>query len=377
MTVVLWRYNDRQQDHGDRLMANLEDRLYQAVEAAQHAAERSEEQVRRQRFESKLADAREMADGEREVIGVIERAFEVTLPGAPVELLLADNSHAHLRRTATGGHDSATAGCGVDSPINCPAARRGQTQRFEDSAALDACPKLARSDGSRCSAVCVPVSIMGRTVGVIHAPGETGAVVPDETVAELATLAKLGGARIGLLRAMAESELQATTDSLTGLLNRRSFAEHVALARGDDPALSVAVIDLDHFKQVNDTYGHETGDRALRAFAETLRAAVRSGDLVGRHGGEEFVIAFPDCGVVDAQTVLESVRSEFTRSTHRAGLPACTVSAGVVAALPGEDLPAVIARADAALFEAKRAGRDRVIAHDNLSEQLGRLTVAG
>jgi len=124
------------------------------------------------------------------------------------------------------------------------------------------------------------VSIRGRTVGVIHATAEPHAPVTEDTIADVATLAKLAGARIGLLRVMAETQLQASTDSLTGLLNRRSFEQRLSVIRRETPVLSLAIADLDHFKDLNDTYGHETGDRALRLFAQVLTGSVRAHDLV-------------------------------------------------------------------------------------------------
>ena len=98
----------------------------------------------------------------------------------------------------------------------------------------------------------------------------------DAQVDDLTTLAKLAGARIGLLRVMAETQFQASTDTLTGLLNRRSFSEKDAAVPPDLYPVAVAMADLDHFKTLNDTYGHETGDRALRLFARVLRDAFRT-----------------------------------------------------------------------------------------------------
>jgi hypothetical protein len=101
-------------------------------------------------------------------------------------------------------------------PDQCPAARRSQVQRFADSDALGVCPKLRGRPEGRCSGVCVPVSIMGRAVGVIHATGEPGVVVDELTVQDLQTLANQAGARLGMHRIMAETQLQASTDNLTG-----------------------------------------------------------------------------------------------------------------------------------------------------------------
>jgi diguanylate cyclase (GGDEF)-like protein len=345
-------------------VAALTHDLTDAMLTADREAGEREVQARGQKFESRLANALDMAEGEPEVIDVIERSFLSTLPDAPVELLLADNSHAHLLRMASAAPNGVAPGCDVDSPDHCPAARRAQVQRFADSEELDACPKLRGRPEGVVSALCVPVSIMGRTVGVIHATGPQRVALAETTVQDLATLAKLAGARIGLLRVMAETQLQAATDSLTGLLNRRSFEQRASLMRRQSQLVALAMADLDHFKDLNDTYGHETGDRALRLFARILTESVRAQDLVCRHGGEEFVIALPGCTVHRVGEILDEMRSRLEAAITVAGLPQFTVSFGVVEAGPQEDLPAILARADAALFQAKRDGRDRVVLHD-------------
>jgi diguanylate cyclase (GGDEF)-like protein len=183
----------------------------------------------------------------------------------------------------------------------------------------------------------------------------------ETDTATLNTIASLSGARLGMIRMMAEAELQAATDSLTGLLNRRAFESALGALRRDHPSIAVAMADLDHFKDLNDTYGHETGDRALRVFAQTLRDSLRASDLVARHGGEEFVIALPGCNPDDAAVILESVRARLETTATHAGLPRFTASFGVVAMTPDEYLPDTLARADRALFEAKNRGRDRVV----------------
>ena len=366
MSVGLIIVAARQQAKTDAKLYGLTTELSQAVANADRQTEIRDAQVQRQRFESRLANALDMAEGEPEVIDVIERSFGQILPDAPVELLLADNSHAHLHRMATVGPDGEPPCCSVDSPDRCPAARRAQIQAFSDSDNLDACPKLRNRPQGRLSALCVPVSIMGRTVGVIHATGQPEATVEDDRVDDLTTLAKLAGARLGLLRVMAETQLQASTDTLTGLLNRRSFSEQYANIPHQLYPVAVAMADLDHFKTLNDTYGHETGDRALRLFARVLRDALRTSDVVGRHGGEEFAIAVPDCGIEKAREIFDASRVRLEAAITVAGLPKFTVSFGVVEADPKDDLPTTISRADAALFQAKRGGRDRVVVQDAL-----------
>ena len=148
-------------------------------------------EARRREFESRLARALEMAGDEPAALDTIERAVRTAAPQVAAELLLADNSQAHLARVLTVAPDGVAPGCQVRSPSECVAARRAQTLVFPDSEALDACPRLRdrpHTDGDvgRCSAVCVPVSIMGRTVGVLHTVGEADAPLGDDAVAVLA-----------------------------------------------------------------------------------------------------------------------------------------------------------------------------------------------
>ena len=364
LIYALVMLSDRQQRKTDDKVRVLTKELSEAIEVADRESIVREVQGQRQRFESRLANALDMAEGEPEVIDVIERSFAAVVPDAPVELLLADNSHAHLLRMAGVGPDGEPPSCSVDSPDRCPAARRAQVQVFGDSDHLDACPKLRNRPQGRLSALCVPVSIMGRTVGVIHATDKPNAVVEDAQVQDLTTLAKLAGARIGLLRVMAETQLQASTDTLTGLLNRRSFSEKVAAVPHELHPVALVMADLDHFKRLNDTYGHETGDRALRLFARVLRDALRGHDLISRYGGEEFAIAFPDCSAVDATRALTAVQAQLDAAITVGGLPKFTSSFGITEIEPGEELAAVLRRADDALLMAKRSGRNQIVLHD-------------
>src|SRR5689334_16496136 len=182
--------------------------------------------ARVQEFDARLGRALDMADSEEGVLEVVRRAFAQYGASTRGEFLLADSSNAHLQRVAVASPDDAP-GCSVDSPQNCPAVGRGQTTLFSRDDALDACPKLANRTFGACSAVCVPVTVMGRAAGVLHLVDEPDRVPSGDELHTLESLARLTGARLGMLRAMEKTTRQAATDALTGLANRRTLEDTV------------------------------------------------------------------------------------------------------------------------------------------------------
>lgn len=159
----------------------------------------------------------------------------------------------------------------------------------------------------------------------------------------------------------AELSEQTRTDPLTGLANRRAFIAALELAIAAQRGFAVALVDIDHFKTVNDVHGHAVGDEVLVAVAESLRSASGGHGLVARHGGEEFVWLIPEVDADRARLNCEYLRE----SVHHASqsLPV-TVSVGVAERRAGESVAAVMQRADEALYAAKRGGRDRVVVAD-------------
>jgi two-component system cell cycle response regulator len=155
---------------------------------------------------------------------------------------------------------------------------------------------------------------------------------------------------------------EAASDGLTGLANRRTLLvtlrKELSRASRSKRPLSVVLFDVDHFKNLNDTYGHLAGDEVLREVAKAMEAAVREVDLAARYGGEEFAVVLPECDAAGAATVAERVRSAVAALTN---VPKVTLSAGVAATSAGfaseEEL---MAAADEALYSSKLAGRDRV-----------------
>lgn len=156
----------------------------------------------------------------------------------------------------------------------------------------------------------------------------------------------------------------AYTDTLTGMLNRNALdnlaeKEIKRSLRSDEP-LSMLIIDIDHFKQINDKYGHQAGDQVLAQVAQTLEANIRASDLAFRHGGEEFLVLLPDTQLVGAQVTGDKVRAAISKMAfiyNGAQVPV-TISVGATTMQDGDNLLSLTLKADTAMYEAKQAGRN-------------------
>jgi diguanylate cyclase (GGDEF)-like protein len=181
-----------------------------------------------------------------------------------------------------------------------------------------------------------------------------------------AALLVFGAITLTMSRYQRRLELDATIDSLTGLLNRRSGEERLAQRMRDATAhdsFSALLVDIDHFKQVNDTHGHLVGDEVIHEVVEQLRAATRNTDALIRWGGEEFLVLLPHCpnkpaGKI-AQAAVSLIATQHTRT--RVSIPATTVSIGVATYTPGESRNDFLSRIDALMYDAKLRGRNQVI----------------
>lgn len=220
--------------------------------------------------------------------------------------------------------------------------------------------------------LCVPLTVQGETLGLLCLIGSPNGAPRNAVARQLVvTMGEAIKLSISNLRLREKLREQATLDVLTGLYNRRfldeSLARELHRATRRKSPLCVAMLDIDHFKRFNDSFGHEAGDALLRELGQLLRDKVRKSDISCRYGGEEFALVFPDSSLADTRRRVEELRALARALEVRCGdqlLGKITLSAGVAQADANASRPNDLLRAaDAALYAAKQAGRDCVVEH--------------
>jgi len=263
-----------------------------------------------------------------------------------------------------------------DGPVNEGAVGGGPArERWTDGAVGDSGPstRVAARIAARVRDVYglkhtieAPLVTASGTVGAIVLSRRNGDPWPASAERILAGAAVEASAALERAYSHRAAEARASTDALTGLPNRRYFDEFCGLLarrRRADDAIGVLMIDIDHFKRLNDTHGHATGDEVLRAVAKAIAAAVRTEDVPARFGGEEFAVLLRDPSPTVAAEIGERVRAAVAAlDLDAVGGSAVTVSVGVALSVaPDEPIEDVIGAADRALYAAKRGGRNRVV----------------
>jgi diguanylate cyclase (GGDEF)-like protein/PAS domain S-box-containing protein len=233
----------------------------------------------------------------------------------------------------------------------------------------DTTAPCAHAAGLQQTYMCIPILAQGEALGILHFQATDEApVLADAELSLKTTFAGQVGLSVANIRLREALRSQSIKDSLTGLYNRRYLTEmldrEIRRAIRAEQSLGILMLDLDHFKKFNDTYGHDAGDAVLRQTAAFLTKSIRAEDIVCRFGGEEFIVILPTADLKAAHARAERIRSKLRELTvlhqgHSLGM--ITVSVGV-AALPlhGTAPQALLDAADAALYRAKREGRDRV-----------------
>jgi len=255
---------------------------------------------------------------------------------------------------------------------DCWAIRRGRPHEVVDPKTSLLCEHFVRPPER--GYLCLPLTVQGETLGIFYLdaapPSQDDHPINHRQLAVMAgETIKLSLANLKLQKTLHE---QATRDPLTGLFNRRYLNEtlprelHGALRR--DAHLCLVMIDLDHFKRFNDTFGHDTGDLVLREAGRLLRENLRKSDIACRYGGEEFVLVLPGSSLADAIQRVEQLRVLFEKLEIRQNgqlMATTTISAGI-AATPehGSTMEILMQAADKALYAAKDAGRNRIAAYE-------------
>jgi diguanylate cyclase (GGDEF)-like protein/PAS domain S-box-containing protein len=272
----------------------------------------------------------------------------------------------------------------VFEPTSCWALRTGHPHLV---LAGDSTARCGHAEGVKSTYLCVPILAQGEALGIVHFQAtDQSPAFADSELSHKTTFAGQVGLSIANIRLREALRSQSVKDPLTGLYNRRYLEEmldrEIRRAVRAEQSLGILMLDLDHFKKFNDTYGHDAGDTVLRDAGAFLTKSIRVEDTVCRFGGEEFVIVLPTANAEAGRSRAERIRSKLRELTvlHQGqSLGRITVSIGV-AALPanGTSAAELLAAADAALYRAKRDGRDQVVVAEPLATtELAAAAVAG
>jgi diguanylate cyclase (GGDEF)-like protein len=256
----------------------------------------------------------------------------------------------------------------VFAPEDCWALRRGQAYPLAGTTPSFSCKHVQwpNPDCPGAGYLCVPLAAHNEMIGVLTFDGERAPTADERRIA-LAAAEQLSLA-LANLRLKETLRTQSIRDPLTGLFNRRylevSLERELQRSARRSQTLAVLMLDIDHFKRFNDSHGHEAGDALLAQFAEVLQRAARSEDIACRYGGEEFTVILLEADAATAQRRAETIRqatADMSVTYRQQQLPHVTVSIGVAVYPRDAQTPAeLLRRADAALYLAKKAGRNRV-----------------
>ena len=349
-----------------------EEALQNANAQLQALVAQVEERNRTMTLANEMADILQACQASEEAYKAIGHFMPRLFPDDAGALYMLNNSRNLFETVARWGQ--APLAISVFAPDECWSVRRGRVHKVENPQETLRCPHVAESVPG--GYLCVPLIAQGETLGVLHlrpmppTEAETPELVAVKdqlalTVAEDLALA------LANLRLRETLRSQAIRDSLTGLFNRRYLEEtmerEINRVKRQGASLGVIMMDLDHFKQYNDTFGHSAGDALLSALGSLLKSHIRGEDIACRYGGEEFLLILPGASMEIALERAESLRLAVKEMhLHYSGLKPTTLSLGV-AVYPdhGDNGLQLIQSADAALYRAKNAGRDRVVAAES------------
>lgn len=315
----------------------------------------------------------QQAVSEEEVYRILSHTLQQALHLRQIFILRLNASEDRLEivYTSPKRHDLGTESYPVwDAPSRCPVIRSGREYRVQDIHRDLTCPSSLSNEGDG-AYWCVPLVIGGRTIGVVHLVSDVTQPWTEESRQWIEALINVAAPMVGHLQHLERARRRALIDELTSTFNRRFLEEVLAKMvlpgeRRKNQMLSLLMIDLDHFKLVNDTFGHQVGDIVLKTVATTLHRALKESDTLARYGGEEFVAVLPQTDTGAALAVAERLRVAVEGLSLRKLAPATpdhvTISVGV-ATYPAQakTVQELIRLADEALYQAKSLGRNRVV----------------
>jgi diguanylate cyclase (GGDEF)-like protein len=312
---------------------------------------------------AEFADALQFSEGEGEAQTLLGRELDRAIAGGTTVVFSRNNSENRLE-TATELPDSSPLAARMSNavPSDCLAVRRGRpVERIAGREELLEC-SLCGAVGA--NSLCLPSLVGGEVIGSVLVSRDSKPLGERER-RRFETTVTSAAPVLANLRNLTIAERRAVTDSLTGLANARAAANDleriVAFAGRTATPLTAIMLDLDHFKRINDNFGHQIGDEALAAVGEVLRSGTRASDFVARYGGEEFLILLQDTDIEIGVALAEKLRGSL-RQMQVPGLAGRVTASFGVAAFPehADDSGGLIRAADLALYVAKKAGRDQV-----------------
>jgi diguanylate cyclase (GGDEF)-like protein len=312
--------------------------------------------------QAEFADDLQIANDEDEAHRLLQRHLERAI-AATTAVVLNRNNSADRLEAVTPLPDGSPLGRTLRgaAPRSCLAVRSGRMHREGGQhPALLSCPVCAACPGA---SSCVPLTVGGEVIGsvLLNRPAPYAEAEEQRIRDSVAQAAPV----LANLRNLAVAEIRAATDGLTGLPNKRAVTDALkrmfAQASATGSPLALLLLDLDHFKQVNDQRGHAVGDQVLASVGAVLRSVLRTRDFAGRNGGEEFAVMLPDTGIRAATEIAERIRAAIAELSLPGTDVSVTASIGVGGFPDHASTPDRLERlADAALYLAKRHGRNRV-----------------
>jgi diguanylate cyclase (GGDEF)-like protein len=330
--------------------------------------------LRQRSFENELDHDLAAARDEAAVLSVAYAALRRSDPTRPVELHLVDADRPVLRLALTSPHrleDALVEDITATSPPvvawseTSEVVRTATTLAFRSSTAPDACHHLRARAAEACSAICVPLVAHAQVIGVLYATGPDGVLPPEGVVARYESIARRLAPHLAAARAEQRAAETNPVRASGVVVDRTTIIDRLRSLIDEDRSYSIGVADIDHFRAYNQLHGAEAGDAALRLLGHTILRSLRPTDLVGRIGGEELLMIFPDTPPDAASRAVERVRESLVLAHASGDAPGFTCSYGLVRPTGAAPIDQVLTHLFDALGAAKRRGRNRVVTVDH------------